>query len=161
MSRAPGPRFFSRAARVVGGRAALSPAPVAATADRWHFDLVDNLIYCAAGSKRLRVAGPGVGSPVAVDAMLRPGDALWVPAGHYHRGQGSGAGRSVIWSLGFRAGGDGAGGSSGLRQAELEAKQKADFALLATQGWSFFAAGKEGGEAEPARGGEERRNVER
>ena len=42
--------------------------------------MVDNLIYVVEGSKRFRVAGTGVGSPVAIDAVLRPGDAVWVRA---------------------------------------------------------------------------------
>jgi hypothetical protein len=39
---------------------------------------VDNLVYVVEGAKRFRVAGPAVGSDVALDVILQPGDAVWV-----------------------------------------------------------------------------------
>jgi hypothetical protein len=66
----------------------------------WHFDDVDNLVYCVNGTKRFRVAGTEVGSPVVVDIMMQPGDAVWVPTGYYHIGVG-GSEPSIIFSIGF------------------------------------------------------------
>ena len=66
----------------------------------WHFDDVDNLVYCVNGTKRFRVAGTEVGSPVVVDVYMEPGDAVWVPTGNYHIGVG-GDEPSIIFSIGF------------------------------------------------------------
>ena len=63
-------------------------------------DTADVLIYMVQGSKRFRVAGTELGSPTTVDVVMQPGDAVWVPLGHYHRAEG-GPETSVIWSIGF------------------------------------------------------------
>jgi hypothetical protein len=66
----------------------------------WHFDNVDNLVYCVNGTKRFRVAGTEVGSPVLVDVVMEPGDAVFVPTGYYHIGVG-GNEPSIIFSIGI------------------------------------------------------------
>ena len=38
------------------------------------------------GRKRFRVAGRGFGSPVVIDTVLEPGDALYIPALTFHTG---------------------------------------------------------------------------
>ena len=38
------------------------------------------------GAKRFRVAGKALGSAVSIDHVLRPGDALFIPAGCFHSG---------------------------------------------------------------------------
>lgn len=73
-----------------------------------HFDPEDILIMQVEGSKRWLVYGPAVENPVlgmkrppppdepvlAFDAMLSPGDVLYVPAGFWHRCENS-SGRSL------------------------------------------------------------------
>ena len=66
----------------------------------WHFNSVDNLVYCVNGTKRFRVAGTEVGSELTVDVVMEPGDAVWVPSGFYHIGVG-GDEPSIIFSIGF------------------------------------------------------------
>ena len=38
------------------------------------------------GSKRFRVAGRTVGSPVVIDHVMRPGDAIFIPSLCFHSG---------------------------------------------------------------------------
>ena len=45
----------------------------------WHVDDVDVLLVMCRGRKRFRVAGRGFGSPVVIDTVLEPGDALYIP----------------------------------------------------------------------------------
>jgi len=56
----------------------------------WHFDAYDSLLICVAGSKRLLVAGVGVGpgehARPKLDVCMRPADAVFIPAGCYHCG---------------------------------------------------------------------------
>eukprot|EP00750_Incisomonas_marina_P006715 INCI14707.6.p1 GENE.INCI14707.6~~INCI14707.6.p1 ORF type:complete len:317 (+),score=36.97 INCI14707.6:392-1342(+) len=66
----------------------------------WHTDSVDNLVICVAGSKNFQIAGTQLGLPPVVNVTLWPGDAVWVPAGTFHKGVG-GHEQSLIWSIGF------------------------------------------------------------
>ncbi len=52
----------------------------------WHVDDVDVLLVMLHGSKRFRVAGRAVGSPVEIDAELAAGDAVYIPALTFHTG---------------------------------------------------------------------------
>ena len=56
----------------------------------WHFDAHDSLLICVGGRKRMRVAAaaarPGDQRPVEIDARMRPGDVVFIPAGCYHCG---------------------------------------------------------------------------
>lgn len=52
----------------------------------WHIDDVDVLLVMLRGSKRFRVAGTQVGSRVAIDCVLRSGDALYIPSLRFHSG---------------------------------------------------------------------------
>ena len=52
----------------------------------WHVDDVDVLLVMCRGRKRFRVAGRGFGSPVVIDTVLEPGDALYIPALTFHTG---------------------------------------------------------------------------
>lgn len=52
----------------------------------WHCDDVDVLLILLDGSKRFRVAGPTVGSTPVIDHQMRPGDAIYIPAGVFHSG---------------------------------------------------------------------------
>jgi ribosomal protein L16 Arg81 hydroxylase len=79
---------------------------------RLHYDPEDLLILQVEGSKRWRIVGPAVVNPVVgmrpppppaeeeilFDDVLRPGDALFVPAGHWHRCEAQG-GRSMHVSI--------------------------------------------------------------
>lgn len=79
---------------------------------RLHYDPEDLLILQVEGSKRWRIVGPAVVNPVVgmrappapaeteviFDEVLKPGDALFVPAGHWHRCEGRG-GRSLHLSI--------------------------------------------------------------
>ena len=56
----------------------------------------DVLIYCVAGEKRFLVAGTEAGSPPTVDALLRPGDAVFVPALHYHFAMGGSSSSCIL-----------------------------------------------------------------
>ena len=42
------------------------------------------------GSKRFRVAGRAVGSPVQIDHVMRPGDAIYIPSLTFHSGGSAG-----------------------------------------------------------------------
>lgn len=50
----------------------------------WHIDTVDALIYVLAGTKRVRIAGYSPGSRAAVDRVLGPRSAAYVPGGRWH-----------------------------------------------------------------------------
>jgi hypothetical protein len=47
---------------------------------------VQVLLVMLRGKKRFRVAGKALGSSVAIDHMLQPGDAIYIPAGCFHSG---------------------------------------------------------------------------
>ena len=52
----------------------------------WHIDDIDVLLVMLRGTKRFRVAGKALGSAVSVDHVMRPGDAIFIPAGCFHSG---------------------------------------------------------------------------
>lgn len=52
----------------------------------WHVDYVDVLTIMLRGSKRFRVAGKTVGSPVEIDTVLSSGDLLYFPSLRFHTG---------------------------------------------------------------------------
>jgi hypothetical protein len=52
----------------------------------FHCDDVDVLLIMLSGSKRFRVAGRGVGSPIVIDHVMEPGDAIYIPATFFHSG---------------------------------------------------------------------------
>ena len=47
---------------------------------------VQVLLVMLRGKKRFRVAGQALGSSIAIDHVLRPGDAIYIPAGCFHSG---------------------------------------------------------------------------
>ena len=79
---------------------------------RLHYDPEDLIILQVEGSKRWRIVGPAVANPVIgmrappapdetnilFDDVLHAGDALYVPAGNWHRCEG-GPGRSMHLSI--------------------------------------------------------------
>ena len=77
------------------------PQPASTSASiGWHVDELDVLLLQLRGSKRFRVAGLTPGSAVTVDARLVPGDAVYVPSGHWHTGGGNdGGGHSLLLSI--------------------------------------------------------------
>jgi uncharacterized RmlC-like cupin family protein len=58
----------------------------AAASIGFHCDDVDVLLIMLSGSKRFRVAGRGVGSPIVIDHVMEPGDAIYIPATFFHSG---------------------------------------------------------------------------
>jgi len=52
----------------------------------WHLDDVDVLLVMMRGRKQFRVGGRTVGSEAVIDHVLEPGDALYIPALHFHSG---------------------------------------------------------------------------
>ena len=67
--------------RLRGDRARLPPCVVEAATP-----CVQVLLVMLRGKKRFRVAGKALGSSVAIDHMLQPGDAIYIPAGCFHSG---------------------------------------------------------------------------
>lgn len=77
-----------------------------------HYDPEDLIILQVEGAKRWRIVGPAIANPVIgmrappapaetemlFDEVLNPGDALFVPAGHWHRCEGTGP-RSMHLSI--------------------------------------------------------------
>ena len=52
----------------------------------WHTDSYDVLLLMMQGSKRFRVAGRAAGGAQLFDLQLRPGNAIFIPAGFFHMG---------------------------------------------------------------------------
>ena len=64
----------------------LTAAPFTSASLGWHVDDIDVLLVMMQGSKRFRVAGRTVGSDVVIDHMMKPGDAIYIPALTFHSG---------------------------------------------------------------------------
>lgn len=61
----------------------------------WHVDDIDVLLVMLRGRKRFRVAGRAVGSAVTIDHWMEGGDAIYIPALHFHTGGDSPSGEAA------------------------------------------------------------------
>jgi len=70
----------------------------------WHSDNSMVVLIMIQGRKRMRVAGPDLGSAIIIDKEMTAGDIIVIPAGYYHFGGGtqSSSSGSVMLSLGDR-----------------------------------------------------------
>jgi len=64
----------------------ITASPSASASLGWHIDDIDVLLIMLRGAKRFRVAGQTVGSEAVIDTVLKPGDAIFIPALTFHTG---------------------------------------------------------------------------
>lgn len=96
----------------------------------WHVDDIDVLLVMMRGSKRFRVAGSALGSRVVIDRILRPGDAVYIPALTFHTGGSSDEGAearsdSALLSVAFELPDEENGGAASEAVAHWRAARRA------------------------------------
>ena len=111
----------------------------------FHIDDIDVFLVMLSGRKRFRVAGRTLGSAVAIDHMMTPGDAIYVPALTFHSGGSAGepSEESLMLSVAFEwpqpAAREAASGVVGRWKQTRQALLDALPAKAAARSWAWAA----------------------